>query len=64
MGETLRVLDFKNMHVVISYVGVDLLLPLHRLLRQERVDDGGFAYLRISHKNDLRFLFACNFSRG
>ena len=64
MGETLRVLDFKDMHVVISDVGVDFLLPLHGLLRQERIDDGGFAYLRISHKNDLRFLFACNLSRG
>ena len=64
MGQTLRVLDFEDMHVVISDISLFFFLALHGLLRQERVDDGGFADLRIPHKNDLRFLFACNLSRG
>ena len=57
MGHSLTIFHLHDMRVVIRRLGIHLLVTLHRLLSEERIDYGGLSDVSVAHKEYLSPLF-------
>ena len=63
MSCALAVFDVHHMRVVIGSLSLLLCIALHRLLSEERIDDGGLSDIGVAHEKHLGLLPTLNFLR-